>query len=199
MIDSVPYVAGVKGVPVNFGNTGIYAAPGEEVLNYHGTTVPPHTLGFINNFSYKGFSLMAVVIGKFGGIYRNQVFTYEQGVGALKTNINREVSDVFNGNPNVPSFPRYRDNTFYTWDRFAPYLSGLVESSSYLELKEIYLDYNLNIPTLRKLKMDAIKLFVQVRDIGLLYTANSRNVHPEWLPGRNRPVTNYSFGLQAKF
>ncbi len=199
MIDSMPYIAGVKGQPVVFGNTGIYAAVGDEVLNYHGTTIPPHTLGFVNSFSYKGFSLMAVIIGKFGGIYRNQVFNYEQGVGALKTNINIEVRDVLAGNPNVPSFPRYRDNTFYLWDRFTPNLSGLVESSSYLELKEIYLDYNFKSSALTKLKMEGIKLFTQVRNIGLLYAANSRGLHPEWLPGQNRPVLNFTFGLQAKF
>ena len=49
--DSIPYVAGPKGVPytmnaVQLHNTGL----GLEFLNYEGTTVPPHTLGLGKQF-----------------------------------------------------------------------------------------------------------------------------------------------------
>ena len=198
--DSVPYVAGPKGVPytmnaVQLHNTGL----GLDFLNYEGTTVPPHTLGWVNNFNAYGFNLMILLVGKFGGVYRDPVFNFPTFVGSGKTNVSRFVSDVFAGDPNIPQFPKYQEPQFYLWDRYVPNLHGLVESSSFIECKEIDLEYNLSKKISQKLQMTSLRLFAQVRDVGMVWHANKKGYNPEWLPGTQRPVTAYTFGINAKF
>ncbi|MEI9810848.1 MAG: SusC/RagA family TonB-linked outer membrane protein [Bacteroidota bacterium] len=198
--DSVPYVAGPKGVPytmnaVQLHNTGL----GLEFLNYEGTATPPHTLGWVSNFNAYGFNVMVLFVGKFGGVYRNPVFNFPTYVGSAKTNVGRTVEEVFAGDPNIPQFPRYREGQFYLWDRYVPYLEGLVESSSFIECKEIDLEYTLPQKITRKLQMSSLRVFAQIRDVGMVWHANKKGYNPEWLPGTQRPVTAFTFGVNAKF
>ncbi|MDB5231563.1 MAG: SusC/RagA family TonB-linked outer membrane protein [Chitinophagaceae bacterium] len=198
--DSIPYVAGPKGVPyamnaVQLHNTGL----GLDFLNYEGTTVPPHTLGWVNNFNAYGFNLMIVIVGKFGGVYRDPVFNFPTFVGSAKSNVSSFVNEVFNGNPLIPQFPKYLEPQFYLWDRYTPNLQGLVESSSFLECKEIDFEYNLPAKMIRSLQISSLRIFSQVRDIGMIWHANKKGYNPEWLPGTQRPVTAFTFGINAKF
>lgn len=200
MKDSIPYVAGPKGAAyamnaVQLHNTGL----GLDFLNYEGTTVPPHTLGWVNNFNAYGFNLMIVIVGKFGGVYRNPVFNFPTYVGSAKTNVSMFVNDVFNHDPNIPDFPKYLEPQFYLWDRYVPNLHGLIESSSFVECKEIDFEYNLPSRLIKALQLNSLRIFTQVRDLGMLWHANKKGYNPEWLPGTQRPVTSYTFGINAKF
>jgi TonB-dependent starch-binding outer membrane protein SusC len=199
MTDSVPYVAGPKGVPytmnaVQLHNTGL----GLQFLNYDGSIIPPHTLGWMNNFGAYGFNLSVLFVGKFGGVFRDPVFNFPTYVGSAKTNVDRFVANVFAGDPNIPNFPKYREPQFYLWDRYVPNLEGLVESSSYIECKEIDLNYDMPRKIARKLQLNGIRLYAQVRDLGLVWSANKNHYNPEWLPGSQRPVTAFTFGINAK-
>ena len=168
---------------------------GKPILNFEGTGTPPHTLGWINNFSAYNFNLMVVFIGTFGGVYRNPVFNYATTVGGAKTQVDRFVADVFAGDPNLPGFAKPKDVQTYLWDRYAPNISYLVESSSYIQCKEINLDYTLPAKVVRKGGFSSAKVFVQARDLGLIWKANSKNYNPDWLPGSNRPVKSYTLGI----
>lgn len=200
MIDGVPQVEGPNQAPstmnsVVLHNTGL----GRNFLRYEGTTIPPHTLGWINNFSYKNFNLMTIVTGTLGGKFRRPIFSYSTVVGSNKTSVDRFVADVFAGDPGIPQFPKLDELNFYLWDRYTPNLHDLVESSSFIELKEVNLEYSLPKQLARKVSLSNIRLFAQARNLGLLYTNNSKHYHPEWLPGTNRPVRNYTFGLNLQF
>ena len=197
MTDSIPYVVGSKGVPASMNATTILTQQGIDILNYEGTATPPHTLGFLNNISYKNFNLLFLFIGKFGGVYRNPAFL-PTGVGANKTFVNRTVEDVIAGSNVVPGFPKYREPNFYLWDRYIPYLDGLVESSSYLELKEMSLQFFIPAKWVKGLSDKSLNVYAQIRDIGIIWRANSMGYHPEWLPGNNRPVTSFTFGINWK-
>lgn len=142
---------------------------------------------------------MVLFVGKFGGVYRDPVFSYPTSVGNSKTNVSRFVADVFAGHPNIPQFPKYQETQFYLWDRYAPNLNTLVESSSFIECKEIDLEYNLSNKIAKKLQMSTLRVFAQVRDIGMVWHANKKGYNPEWLPGTQRPVTAFTLGINAKF
>jgi TonB-linked SusC/RagA family outer membrane protein len=200
MKDGIPYVEGPNKTENPFNNVALHnQGLGLPFLNYEGTEIPPHTLGWINNFKYKNFNMMVVVVGTFGGLFRAPTFNYATTVGSSKTSVDRFVADVFAGNPGLPDFPKPNETQSYLWDRYTPYLDALVESSSFLDLKEIDLEYNLPKNIAAKASFSNIKLYAQVRDLGLLYKANSRGFHPEWLPGSNRPVTTYTFGVNLQF
>jgi TonB-linked SusC/RagA family outer membrane protein len=200
-IAGVPQVAGPNGVPTTMNSAALYLnGIGSQFLNYEGTATPPHTLGWYNSFSYSGFSLSVLFIGKFGGVYRNPGFNYSSAnVGSGKTVINKYVADVFAGRTDIPPFPKLNETQQYLWDRYTPYLSGLVESSSYVECKEMMLDYTLPRSLTDKFKIRNIKVFAQARDIGIIWAANKNGYNPDWLPGTDRPPGTYTFGLNVGF
>ena len=200
MKDSVPYIAGPKGTPVPI-NSSLTVQPGD-FLNYHGTTIPPHTLGFVNTFSGFGFDLMVVITGKFGGVYRNPIFPYQASLATqgIKLFVPRTVADVLANDPRVPEFPKYRDVVgSSSWYFISNFLNTMVESSSFVECKEINLQYTLPARWIKSLQLNGLRAFTQVRDLGMIWHANSRGFNPEWLPGTQRPVTSYTFGFNAKF
>lgn len=200
MVSGVPQVSGPKGVLQTFNDAALYnRGLGLQFLNYEGTAVPPHTLGWFSNFSGYGFNLSVLFTGKLGGVYRNPTFNFATTVGSSKTFVDRFVADVFAGDPNIPGFANPKETQTYLWDRYTPYLSGLVESSSYIECKEITLGYNIPAAVSRSLKMNSINAFAQLRNPGMVWWANSKGYNPDWLPGQNRPVGSYTFGLNVKF
>lgn len=199
MIDGTPHVEGLNKAPHSFNVVSLHnTALGLPFMNYEGTNIPPHTLGWFNQFTYDNFYLTALVVGKFGGVYRNPIFNYATGVGSSKTSVSKLVSDVFAGDQNIPEFGLPNNAQYYLWDRYAPYLDVLVERSDYVELKELSLGYNLPTDLISRASFKSARVFFQVRNLGLLYKANSKGYHPEWLPGSIRPVTTYTIGANVQ-
>ncbi|WP_165798492.1 SusC/RagA family TonB-linked outer membrane protein [Chitinophaga costaii] len=200
MQDGVPQVKGLKGVASSFNNVSLYNGnAGLEVLNYEGTATPPHTLGWVNTFEFHHFSFTAIFNGKFGGVYRDPTFNYTATVGSGKVFVNRFVNDVLAGDPTIPGFANANETKLYLWDRYAPYLNTLIESSSYIECKELTLQYDLPRKVVNTIHFGGLKAFVQTRDVGLIWEANKHGYNPDWLPGTNRPVQSYTFGINAQF
>jgi len=200
MKDGIPQVAGPKGTLQSFNDVALYnRGLGLPFLNYEGTTTPPHTLGWVNTIQAYNFTLTAIFVGKLGGVYRNPGFSYAATVGSGKVFVNKFVNDVLAGNPDIPGFANPNETKLYLWDRYAPALSSLVESSSYIECKELTLDYNLPRKLIRTMHIDNLKVFAQSRDLGLVWKANSKGYNPDWLPGTNRPVQTYTFGVNLQF
>jgi TonB-linked SusC/RagA family outer membrane protein len=199
--NGVPQVAGPGGVPATMNSAALYnSGQGQLFLNYEGTATPPHTMGWYNSFRYRDFNFSVLFIGKFGGVYRNNTFNYSSAyVGSSKTVINNYVTDVFAGRADIPPFPNVNETQQYLWDRYVPYLSGLVESSSYIECKEMMLDYSLPKSLTNMAKIRNVKIFAQIRDLGIVWAANKNGYNPDWLPGTDRPLTTYTFGVNINF
>ncbi|WP_181390553.1 SusC/RagA family TonB-linked outer membrane protein [Sphingobacterium athyrii] len=202
MENGMPQLVGPNGDAYSFNDPQlIYYTLGAYLNenNYEGTAIPPHTLGWMNNIQVGDFSLAVIFNGKFGGVYRNPTFAYSNGlVGNGKTSVNRFVSDVFAGSSIIPGFAKPNETRLYFWDRYTPFLSGLVESSSYIECKEITLGYTL-ARLAKAIQVSNIKVFAQTRNPGLIWKANSKGYNPEWLPGTNRPLQTYTLGLNLQF
>jgi hypothetical protein len=200
MDNGIPMAAGLKGQPQTFNSIALAISNGLSILNYEGTGTPPHTLGWVNSFDFHHFTLTAIFTGKFGGVYRNPTFNYSTAtVGSGKTFVNKYVNDVLAGNPNIPGFAKPNETKLYLWDRYTPYLSSLVENSSYVECKELTLQYALPQSLVKAIHFAGIKAFVQTRDLGLIWKANKKGYNPDWLPGTNRPVQSYTFGANVQF
>ncbi|SHM41270.1 TonB-linked outer membrane protein, SusC/RagA family [Chitinophaga jiangningensis] len=200
MINGVPHVTGPKGAPFSFNDVSLYnTALGLPFLNYEGTTTPPHTLGWVNTFQVKNFTLTAIFVGKMGGVFRNETFYYPSMVGSGKLSVNRWVKDVLNGDPTIPGFALPSEPKLYLWDRYAPYLSSLVESSSYIECKELTLEYALSRKVANAIHLANAKAFIQSRDLGLIWADNKNGYNPDWLPGTNRPLQSYTIGVNLQF
>ena len=193
MIDGIGHVEGPDGNPYPMHQIQILSEQGN-FLNYEGTAIPPHTFGWMNNIKGYGFDLMVLITGKFGGVFREPTFNY-YGVTFNPGTANRFLADVLNEDPNIPAMPL----TYQTVPQNVEYLNTLIASSSYIELNEINLQYSFPAQIVNNLNLNNLKVFAQVRNLGMLWQANDRGFHPEWLPGTWRPTPSFTFGLNIKF
>ncbi|MGV3766828.1 MAG: SusC/RagA family TonB-linked outer membrane protein [Chitinophagaceae bacterium] len=194
--NGMPQIAGDNKVPVGMNTTLYVTGNAFDVLTYQGTATPPHTLGWLNNIDYKNVSLTFLFVGKFGGVYRNPTFNYgTAAIGSIKTIVNQFVGDVFAGREDIPPFPAPNESRHNLWSQYTNYLSSLVESSSYIECKEVSLNYTLPHSLLGKMSMRNVRVYAQMRDLGLVYAANKNNYNPDWLPGTNRPLPTFTLGI----
>ncbi len=200
MINGTPNVEGPNKTLVSMNDLAVYnGGLGLTFLNYEGTGTAPHTLGWLSNINVHDFYFSALFIGKFGAVYRNLPFNYQTSVGFSKTFVNRFVADVFVGDTTVPGFPLPNNTRNFRWDRYAPTLNTLIESASFIECKEISLGYNLPEKLISKAGMSNMKVYVQARNLGLVWKENDKGYHPEWLPGTNRPVSTFILGANIQF
>lgn len=200
MVNGTPHVEGPNKTLVSMNDLAVYnGGLGLTFLNYEGTNTAPHTLGWLSSVNVRNFYFTALFIGKFGAVYRNIPFNYETSVGFGKTFVNRFVADVFAGDTTVPGFPLPNNTSNFRWDRYAPTLNTLIESASFIECKELSAGYNLPEKWIRRAGMSNMKLYVQARNLGLVWKANSKGYHPEWLPGTNRPVSTFILGANIHF
>lgn len=132
-----------------------------------GNPNPDFTFGFSNNFSYKGFSLDALITGSQGG----DIFNASRMDLTLMNNYNNQSTDVLNRwtTPGqITNIPKANDaNALHVSDRF-------VEDGSYIRLKAVTLGYQFK---LEKWKLNSIKLYVTGQN---LYTiTNYKGFDPE--------------------
>ncbi len=199
MINGIPHVEGINGEACSMNDVSLHLrSAGLQFLKYQGSGIAPHTLGVNLSFSGYGFTLSAFVNGTFGGHFRNPTFNYT-AVGRDKVVIPEFVSDVINGSNKVPSWPLPNTHQNYLWYRYVPYLQSVVESSSFIKLKEINLEYNLPARWTDAVGIGNTRVFAQVRDLGCIWTNNSKGYDPEWLPGTLKPSSTYAFGINVNF
>jgi hypothetical protein len=202
--DGIPYVQGVDGEPSSMSTYAINNAVGLDVLEYMGPAIAPHTLGWTGSVDGYGFRLSWVVSGNFGGRFRAPAFTKYRDLDNGKNIVPVYISEVLNGGgrrlPGLPD-PENLNNlgTYAYWGNYTSFLDTMVESSSFVKLKEITLEYLLPEKLVDRFGMERVRVTGQVRDLGCLWTKNSYGYDPEWLPGTMKPATTYAIGLNINF
>lgn len=200
MRDGVPYIKTADGQEWAFNNLTLHNRTlGLDKMTYSGTSISPYTFGWANQFSWNGFELYVYMTGKFGGVFRAPT-SENIPLANSKYSISKYINRIIESDgTNYPALPAEGDYTCYRWDRYLPHLSCDVEDASFIRLKEISLSYRIPAQWLRKVNLAGAKVFVQARDLGLIYTANKYDYDPEWLPGTNKPSTNFTFGASLNF
>lgn len=197
--DGVPMVKTNDGETYNMNDLTLsYYVLGKDKIHYSGTTVSPYTFGWANTFSWKGLNLYIYITGKFGGVYRSPNQT-SVPLANMKDNISKWITNLINSDGSTtPCLPVKGDYSCYRWDRYMGYMQYDIRSASFLKLKEIDLSYNIPAYLLRRFHLSGLKVFMQAKDLGLLYTANKEGYDPEWLPGKGyRPSTSIMFGINV--
>jgi len=196
--EGVPQVKAADGNVCAFNDLQMaYYTLGKDNMTYSGTSISPYTLGWTNHFSWKGFNLYVYLTGKFGGVFRRPTVSGVPTGG--KGYVYSFITDLMNSDgTDYPTMPAENDMTNYLWSRYLPYLQSDIRSSSFIKLKEIDLSYTVPTYLVRKIHLTGLKVFVQARDLGLLYTANKEGYDPEWLPGIGyKPSASITFGLNV--
>jgi hypothetical protein len=165
-----------------------------------GNPNPNFTFGLSNNFSYKGFSLDALITGSQGG----DVFNASRMDLTLMDNYNNQSTEVLNRwttSGQITDVPKVNDaSALHVSDRF-------VEDGSYIRLKAVTLGYQFK---LEKWKLNSLKLYLTGQN---LYTITDyKGFDPEVGAFNNATgigqgidlgtypqVKTFIFGLKANF
>lgn len=169
------------------------------MVKYKGTSVSPHTAGLSLNLEWRGFSLSALFNGRFGGKMRMPMFSYNTLSSYGKAIYSAQLHDVLNGSTAMLPLPAegIDANTYGYWSYFSNCLDIQIEDASYIYCKEVVLNYD--FPrfngTFKAIK--GLSLFAKVENLGLIWSANSKHYHPEYLPGTQAPTATYTIGARV--
>ncbi|MEC5143637.1 SusC/RagA family TonB-linked outer membrane protein [Chitinophaga sp. 212800010-3] len=154
-----------KGEKVNGGNVKV----GD--LVYSGTLRPKYALSWTNSFRIKGFDLSFMLIAKMGNVLRRDAFS---GSNIL----NKHVAERWR-QPGDEAKTIYPKLSSWNMDMFYfPYSDILIESASYMKLRDITLTYDINPRLLKRIGVNNTRLYFQTRNLFML-TANSDHRDPE--------------------
>ena len=183
-----------------FDFTGWPTGDGRDFCLDMGTKVAPWTLGFTNTFRIYDFDLSFIMTGKFGHKFMRQSFNYPV-VWSSRVLPNKKLGEVLNGDPmKIVPLPMNgdREDRFYFWDRFYPYMSYLAVSANHVRMQEINLTYNMPAKVLSKIGIAGLQVYGQVNNVFSIY-ANKFKEDPEFPEGSMKPQPTYTFGLKLQF
>lgn len=170
-------------------------------LVYHGQTNPKFWGAFRNTFRYKQISLSANVLFKAGHYFRRNTISYS--ILYKTANGHEEYSKRWRkpGDEtvtNVPSLPLSSDS-----DRDLFYQSSEItaERADHIRLQDIRITYSLNKASSRSFPFQSILFYAYANNLGLIWTANSRGLDPEWQTSYIDvpPPRTLALGLTANF
>jgi TonB-dependent starch-binding outer membrane protein SusC len=152
-----------------------------------GHTRPRWTLGVNNSFRYKGFDLSMLIYGRLD-------YTYPTNLGEAQLGrYNQRSIDYYNENNKDSEFqkPIFNVSGADVYYQTLGYRSG-----SFLKIRNINLGYTFANATLSKLQLQSLRLYAQVRNPGMLYSA------VDWLDLDLESSTfnrGFVFGLDVSF
>lgn len=196
MKEGVPYVSDGNGGEIRIDDYSLMYGEESGALKYMGSMLSPHTLGLSLNLRWKALSLSALFNGRFGGKMRMPIFNYPVVEGWSKTRVNAQLADVLAGSNAVPALPQPYDYGYGIWSTYLSYLDTQVESASYIYCQEVVANFTLPHKTLRGIGIKEASIFGKLENLGLLWSANSKHYHPEYLPGVADPALTCSFGVR---
>lgn len=199
VIDGQPSLAGPNGSSFFLGN--FVFDDGRDWMHRGGITIPPHTFGFNTSFNAYRFNLSAIVVGKFGHVYRREGFNYP-----LQTSYNTmpvpnyALNEVLNGDPSqILTLPEGNTSATYSiWGGQANVLDYLIENANHVRLQEVNLSYDLNKDMLQRYGLAGLQFYAQGNNL-LVITNNTYNEDPEYRMGSLNPTPRFTFGFKLRF
>lgn len=154
-----------KGTKIGGGNADV------SDLIYSGTLRPKYAISMTNSFRVKNFDLSFMFIAKLGNVLRRDAFS---GSNIL----NKHVSERWRepGDEAKTIYPKLSD---WNMDMFYfPYSDILIESASYMKLRDVTLTYDINPGLLKRIGFTSTRIYLQTRNLFMI-TANSDHRDPE--------------------
>ncbi|MBV4358891.1 SusC/RagA family TonB-linked outer membrane protein [Pinibacter aurantiacus] len=175
-------------------------------LLYQGSMVPTHYGAFINEFSYKGFSLVTNFTFKFGYKFLVPVIKYQtvsdnafQVMNDWDKRWKKPGDEKLTNTPAAPT----SISGLNIYDKYAQYADVNVESASIIRFRELLLNYTFPSAWMKKYPSSKLTLGVQIRNLAS-YKFNKAGLDPEYLTlDLNNialpPRPEYSFIIRANF
>lgn len=214
MKNGMPQILDKDGNSYDISDLSIYDKDWHDFLTYEGTTVAPHTAGLTLSLGWKDLMLTAYVNGRFGGKMQMPTFSYlyPDNYGA-KASVSAQVGEVMNSDGSLIANPKHAmplptvdgegnaiDVSAYgSWSTAANIFSMNVESADYIYLQEIDLAYSLPQSLFKNRWMKSADIFCKLDNVGMIWAANSKDYHPDYLPGSYQPRLAFTMGVNVKF
>lgn len=176
-------------------------------LKYVGRNTPSHFGSFVQSVRYKDFTLMAVASYQFGSVFlKPTVSSYSSSRLGVRYDLHEDVAKRWQkagdeATTNIPGMA----GTFAATSLLRYQQSDVnVQKGDYVRLRELSLSYK--IPTEKiTSKIKGATFAFNVRNLGLLWTANKEGLDPDVLPNLSSttlglPATvSYNFSLNLNF
>jgi TonB-linked SusC/RagA family outer membrane protein len=209
--ENVPVLQGIGDETFTFNAVAPATSDDREYMIYSGSTQPTSLIGWQNTFSLYGFELSAYITGEFGFIFRMPTFNYPILTNSKNTStLNKDVVGVLNSTTTkIPTMPSDNETNLSAWGAYAQYLNTTVENASNIRIREVNLSYNLPSSLISKIGISNLKVYSQVRNLGLLWVANDYGIDPLYILNSRssssaatpqiRAVPVYTFGISFEF
>ena len=209
--ENVPVLQGIGDDTWTFNQVAPPTSDDREYMVYSGSTQPTTLLGWQNVFSLYGFEISAYLTGEFGFIFRMPTFDYPILTNTKTTAaLHKDVVDVLNNTATgIPTMPSETETNVSAWGAYAQYLHTTIEDASNIRLREVNLSYNLPTVILAKTGLSNLRIYSQIRNVGLLWAANKSGIDPLYILNSRssstaaipqiRAVPVYTFGVSFEF
>lgn len=160
-----------------------------------GIGVPPYTMGFENTFTYKNFSLNALIDAKFGNQFFSQAKQYMWRFGFLKETLPGRDNGLTvegvdeNGDAFSKTWPSSFMSTYYNND--GQYATNFMIDGSFVKLRSVVLNYNIPVDKLKFVNLTTAQISLVARNLAILYR-NSDHFDPEQASDPNSNSQNFS-------
>ncbi|WP_435315563.1 hypothetical protein, partial [Cellulophaga fucicola] len=175
-------------------------------LKNEGTLIPVYYGSWINNFSYKQFSLRILTSFRAGHIFRytdDSFGLYQTYIPGARGEIVNVASD-FNqrwqkpgdeNNTTIPAVPKATEANARGYENY-PYIDSFVDDASHIRLSQISFGYTLPSTFLKKTKINNMRFGLQADNLAV-WSFNKWHVDPEnsFIP---RPTT-ITLNINASF
>lgn len=198
----IPTISDGHGGVYPIDDYNIYSYTDYSCVKYLGSRVSPHTLGVTLHAAWKGFALSALFNGRFGGMMQMPTFTYPSISSWGKMTLNAQLGDVLAGDASMLPLPGEAVDpyAYNYWSYYSNSLDHRYEDASYVYCKEVVLDYTFPQFTPASPLIKGLGFFAKVENLGLVWTANSKGYHPDYLPGTTAaPARTYMVGARLSF
>ncbi len=215
MENGMPTIVDNEGNKTPISDMSVYSDAPEKWMHYQGTSIAPHTVSLNLSVSWKDLSLSAFLNGRFGGKMRMPKFDYTMlDYYGMRTNLSAPLGDLMDSDGKVVAAPSHAmplptvdgDGNplsvfdYMYWPFYYTALNTSVESSDYIYLSEIDLNYSLPKSLFQGNKwVKSVEVFGKLENVGLLWTANSKHYNPMYLPGNWEPQLTFTLGANVKF
>ncbi|MBW1613241.1 MAG: hypothetical protein JRJ57_04565 [Deltaproteobacteria bacterium] len=209
--ENVPVLQGIDDNTWTFNDIAPSTTDDREYMEYSGSLQPKVVIGWQNGISAFGFTLSALIDGEFGHVFRKPTFDYPiLSNSKTSSTLHTDVGKVLdNTATEIPSMPSDDENNLDSWGNYAQYLNTTIEDASNIRLKEINLSYNLPSSIVSKIGFKNARAYIQVRNVGLLWTANKEGLDPMYIYNRGsfgspavtlvNTARSYTFGIAFGF
>jgi TonB-linked SusC/RagA family outer membrane protein len=207
--NNLPYIQGIGENTWTFNDVAPSTSDHRDYMVYSGSTQPNTLLGWQNSLYFKGFHLSAFITGEFGHIFRKPTFNYPILTNAKESSIlHKDLVKVLNNTAtDIPLMPSTTETNLQAWGALAQYLNTTIDNASSIRLQEVNLSYTLPASVISAIGFSNIKLYCQVSNVGLLWTANKEGIDPRYILNSSssaavtlvKPPRKYTFGLSFEF